>query len=259
MDGVIGDLAATVTRWRLWWLLGMQDIRMRYRRSAIGPFWISISMAATVFGIGLLYSQIFALEFKQYLSYLGAGFLVWGFISMNTTEAGGVLIEAENHLRSARISPSIFAAQMVHRNLIVFVHNLVVIAILLVYCGVSPTPALLAAPVGVLILSALGFFTALTLGPICLRYRDLIQIVMNFVQITFFLTPILWMPSQGRIDPLWVKLNPFYHLVEIVRQPILGAYPSLENWAYSLGALVVVAMTALFSLALSRRKIFVWL
>jgi ABC-2 type transport system permease protein/lipopolysaccharide transport system permease protein len=45
------------------------------------------------------------------------------------------------------------------------------------------------------------------------------------VQIVFFMTPIMWKPEL-----LGSTFNPFYHLVEIVRAPLLGQVPSAENY-----------------------------
>lgn len=259
MDGVIGDVAAVFTRWRIWWLLGLQDISMRYRRSVLGPFWISLSMAAMVFGIGFLYSQIFNTEFKAYLAFLGAGFLVWGMISANMVEGCSTLIDAEAHLRSVRLPASVLSARLVWRNFVIFLHNFVVIALVLLYAGIEPTPALALAPFGLAVIALFGFFASLALGPLTLRFRDISQIVANFMQIMFFVTPVIWMPSQGRIDSIWVESNPLFHLIELVRAPLLGAYPTANDWVWSLATLGAVGLAALAVDAATRRKVFLWL
>jgi lipopolysaccharide transport system permease protein len=57
------------------------------------------------------------------------------------------------------------------------------------------------------------------------RYRDFAQILLNLLQISFYLTPILWHPSLVNNDFL-IYLNPFLHLINVVRDPILGNTPS---------------------------------
>ena len=75
------DLLAGIRAWRLWTMLGWNDIRQRYRRSVLGPFWITISMAVFITLLGVIYSHIFKIELKTYLPYLSLGYIIWGFIA----------------------------------------------------------------------------------------------------------------------------------------------------------------------------------
>jgi ABC-type polysaccharide/polyol phosphate export permease len=48
-----------LANWQLWSMLGWNDIHQRYRRSALGPFWITISMAIFIVLLGFIYSKLF--------------------------------------------------------------------------------------------------------------------------------------------------------------------------------------------------------
>ena len=54
----VNDLATSAKEWRRWWILAWTDVKQRYRRSRIGQFWLTVSMAAMILGIGSLYSII---------------------------------------------------------------------------------------------------------------------------------------------------------------------------------------------------------
>lgn len=259
MSGALADLGATVSQWRTWFLMGNQDIGLRYRRSVIGPFWISLSLAVRVSGLALLYGQVFGQEYRPYLVWLGTSFLVWFLMSAMISEGCQVAIEADSQLRSIPIPLPVLAARMVHRNFVIFLHNMIVIAGLFALFGYAPQLTIVWAPAGLLVLLAFGFSLSLVLAPLCLRFRDITQIIANVVQISFFLTPILWQPSQGRVDPAFVNFNPFYHLIELVRAPVLGTLPTQANWAVSLGLLGLTVTLAYISLSVSRRKMFTWL
>ena len=72
------DIAEGLHRWRLWGLMGWQDIRRRYRRSVLGPFWLTLSMGVLVVTLGFLYGALFGIAIDDYLPYLTLGFLAWG-------------------------------------------------------------------------------------------------------------------------------------------------------------------------------------
>lgn len=259
MVGTLSDIAAVFIQWRTWFLMGSQDIDMRYRRSLLGPFWISLSLVVLVIGMSALYAPIMDSRFHDYLYWLGSSFLVWFLISGLINEGMQIAIEAEGQLRSVRIPLPVLAARMVHRNFIVFLHNLIVIVAAMALFRLAPTLDLLLAPIGILVLLMIGFFCALVLGPLCLRFRDVAQVVTNVMQMAFFLTPIIWQPTQAKVPWYFVEANPFYHLIELVRAPLLGKVPTFNNWAVSLSVLAAAMVIAVLTLAMSRRKIFIWL
>src|ERR1700728_5333832 len=63
------DFTVSLKSWRMWLLLGMNDIRQRYRRSRLGQFWITLAMAIQIGTLGFLYSYLFHLPVAQYLAY----------------------------------------------------------------------------------------------------------------------------------------------------------------------------------------------
>lgn len=67
------------------------------------------------------------------------------------------------------------------------------------------------------------------------------QIVQSLLQIVFYVTPIIWMPSllPARAGSMILDPNPFYHLLEIVRAPLMSIAPSATNWLVSIGIAIV--------------------
>lgn len=236
-----------------------QDLAMRYRRSILGPFWISIAMAVMIFAIGLLFSEVQRQPFKEFLTFYGVGLVAWTFLTACLTEGSQLLIESEGHLRNVRLPVPMVAAKVVYRNLVIMGHNVLVVGAMLLLFGapfsIVSTQALLA----MLVYVPLALFLAIALGPICTRFRDLPQVIVSVVQLAFFLTPIIWVPHSGMSRPILYEANPFYHLIEIFRRPLLNEPASLLNWTVSLGCLGGAALLALVSLATTRRRIFLWL
>src|SRR5205085_8658147 len=77
LDDVIGGLRAHA----VWGELARMDIRQRYRRSVLGPFWITISMVIWILAIGPLYSLLLGVGSKEFIPYLAMGIISWGLVS----------------------------------------------------------------------------------------------------------------------------------------------------------------------------------
>ena len=252
------DWASVVTRRRVWMLMAGTDIALRYRRSLLGPFWISLAMAAMILAIGGLYSDVMNQPSEAYIAYLGCGLLVWTFLSTMISDSCAIAIDAAHHLRSVNVPLPALSARMVYRNLIIFVHNAIVVLSALFLFGHELTPAAWLAAPGVAAIVLCGWFIGVALAPVCLRFRDLASLISSVTQIAFFVTPIFWMPD-GMSRRSVVDFNPFYHLIEIVRQPLLGNAASANNWMIVAALLGISGAAALLSLALCRRKVFLWL
>ncbi len=228
------DLVEGLARWRLWGTVGWLDIKQRYRRSAIGPFWITLSLAGFVAGLGLVYSAIFNLEISTYLPFLAAGVIVWTFISTLLLEGCTAFISAEGAIKQVPVPLSTHVYRGVWRNLIIFAHNLIVYLLVAVVFGVSVNWATLLAIPGLLMVLANGVGFSVTLGVLSARFRDIPQVVGTLVQLVFFITPILWHADILSSRQWIVDANPFYYLIEIVRQPLLGAQPDGLIWIVAL-------------------------
>lgn len=233
------DLVDGVGRWRLWGLLGWQDVSMRYRRSLLGPFWLTISMGVMVLALSLIYGTILKADLRHYLPYLTVGFLVWGLLQSTVAEGCQTFIEAEGLIRQIDLPLSMFPLRVAWRNLIILMHNAVIYLLVIAFQGIDPGWTVLLALPGLLVLMLNVVWVATLLGLLSARYRDIPQIATSLMQVFFFITPIIWTPEQMSSRPLIVEANPFYHFVELVRSPLLGHLPSLTNW------LVVLAVTAI--------------
>jgi ABC-2 type transport system permease protein len=254
----IADITEGLQRWRLWGLMGWQDIKLRYRRSMLGPFWLTVSMGVTVGALGVLYGQLLGISLRDYLPFLALGFLIWGLISNVITDACSTLASAEGMIKEIRLPYSLYVFRMMWRNVITFCHNVLVYLIVAVVFHVKPSLAtLLVVPALALILiNALSF--GLTASIVCARFRDVPQIVASVLQLLFFLTPIIWKPELLKDRPFLVDWNPFYHFVEIVRAPLLGGAPSAESWLYVGATTLISGLLSIVFLGRYRRYIPYW-
>lgn len=255
------DIRESFRKYPLIGMLAWQDVKMRYRRSLIGPFWITISMGVVIGVIGYVFGQIFKSPMSDYLPFLTVGMIVWGLISSVITDGCVGFISAEGIIKQLSLPLFVHILRPTYRNLVIMVHNLVIVPLVFLFFGKLPSAiALLGIPGLLLILLNLSWM-ALLLGMLCTRYRDLPQIVTNFIQIIYFLTPIMWMPGSLDIQSARYLLdyNPAYHLIELVRAPLLGTPPTVANWSVALAMAGIGWAGTILAYGQYKKRIAYWL
>jgi lipopolysaccharide transport system permease protein len=222
-------------------MLGWQDIKQRYRRSKVGPFWLTISMGVMIFTIGIVFGQVFNSPMKEYLPFLAAGIIFWNFISGVINDGCLGFVSAEQLIKQLPIPIFVHILRIVWRNALILLHNLVILPIVMLVFGTPITPYIFLAVPGIVLVLVNLTWMALLLGVVCARFRDMPNIVASILQVVFYLTPVIWMPNllPGRAGTMLLDLNPFYHLLEIIRLPFLGQLPNGLSWLVALGIAVV--------------------
>lgn len=254
------DLVEGARSVRLWGRLGWMDIRGRYRRTTLGPLWITMSMGALTGVMGGLYSVLFGVEVESYVPRLALGFVVWGMISAQIKEGCLAFVDSGDLITQIRLPLSIHVFRMVWRNVIVFFHNAVIVVIVAILFAVWPGWAGLLAIPGLALLCLNGIWAGLLLGAFSARYRDVSPIIESVMRIVFFATPVIWTPEllpEKAVLPL--TLNPFYHALELVRTPLLGEVPDPASWIAMIGVTVAAGLATFVAYARCRRRIPYWI
>lgn len=256
----VEDIWQGLSSWRIWLMLSWQDIRLRYRRSSLGPFWITISMAITIYTMGFLYGHLFKQDLKIYYPFLAAGMLTWNLIYLLITEGTNTFIEAENYLKQMKLPYTIFILRIVCRVFIIFLHNIVVIIPIIIFLNINISLTMLMLIPGVIIIMLNGFFYGSLLAMIGARYRDVSQIIISLMQVAFFLTPIMWNPIGLSAKFQFVTLiNPFAQYVELLRAPLMGSMPSLYAYVMTIFLTFIGAVVTFYIFAKVRHRIIYWL
>lgn len=254
-----GDLRDGLRRWPLWRTLGWHDIRKRYRRSVLGPFWLTLSMAVMVGSLGVIYGSLFRLEIETYLPFLAVGLAVWTFVAAFLNEGCQSFIELEGLIKNVRIPISVHILRVLWRNLIIFAHNIVIFAVVGPLFGVWPGWGGFLALAGLALLLVNAGWMMLLLGMICTRFRDVPPIVGSLIQLLFFVTPVMWKPELLGERRYLMALNPFHHLIEIIRGPLLGTPPGWASWTAAILFAVVGWWITFACFARFRKRIAYWL
>jgi lipopolysaccharide transport system permease protein len=243
----------------VWMTLGWHDIRQRYRRSVLGPFWFTLSTLVLVGALGYLYSSFFNKPIHAYLPYLGVGMVAWQYISTCVHEGSSVFISAGAMIKQFRIPLTTHVMRMAWRNLIILIHSLPVLFAMILFLGHRPGWEMFLVLPGLLLLFANSIWLSIVLGILCTRYRDMLQIVNNLLQVLYFMTPVMWTTDLLK-NRAWVaQYNPLHHLIEIVRAPLIGEIPDISSWVWSVALLIVGTLLAQGMMVRYRNRVPYWI
>ena len=239
-----GDLLAAIAAYDLWSFLAWQDIKIKYRRSKIGPFWITTSMAVFCVALGVVYSQLFKTEISELLPYLAIGMVVWSFVASCVGEMPNLFVDNASYIKDMRINPLTILLRVLTRNAIIFGHNLLIVLGIYLYFGIWPGwTGLLALPGFLLVILNLAVI-GIPLSIVGARFRDLAQITQSILQVVFFITPIFWFPRLLAEGSWVIAANPVAYFIDLVRSPLLGHAPESVSWGVSLLTLLAASILA---------------
>ena len=261
----VADLRQGLGQRELWLSLGWQDIKQRYRRSTLGPLWITIATGVMATALGLLYSVLFQIPLAEFLPHVTVGLILWAFISGCIKEGSEVFISNEGLIKQLPSALSVHVYRLVWRQFLFLCHNLVIwVVLMLIY----PRPLgwdLLLAVLGLVVLMVNGVWVAMLFGILATRFRDIAPLLDSMVQLLFYMTPIVWttqtlyeqggeIANRARI----AELNPLYHYLEIVRAPMLGQPVAAYHWWIVLACTAVGLILAFVALRRFRSRVPYW-
>lgn len=255
----VDELLRVVTQSRMWRALAYADIRSRYRRTTLGPFWITLTTGTMALGVGVIYGQFFGQKMTVYLPYLTSGLILWSFIASAAGEGSTVLIGNSSLIKSSTFPLAFHVMRMMQRNLIVFLHNILILAAMWLILRWSITPSIFSAILGVALLYVFLAGVALSISIMCVRYRDVPQIVQAATQFLFFASPIIWYPESLRFGHVILLVNPITYFLAVTRNPLLNRPTSWEDWAAAAIFTAASILIAAFVYVRYRDRVAYWI
>ena len=257
---VLNDLKESLKQHHIWRTLAWYDILGRYRRSTLGPLWILISMAVTVSAMGPLYGALFNFDVNDFVPHLALGLIFWALMSTSINESAHTFAESAHYMKQTYIPAPIFVFRIVYRQCIIFAHNIILYPITMLILWKPINLNLLWFFPAFLLVMANVFFITLLVSIFCGRYRDMAQVLNSIMSLLFFVTPIIWKIDQlPEARRAFVDWNIFATYLELLRQPLLGVAPTIEQWSISLISLVILAVVSIITFSKTRHRITYWL
>ena len=245
---------------RLGLLLGSEDVREQYRRSFVGPLWITLGLALQVATIGVVFSLIFSVAISDYLPYLAVSLISWNFIQFSLNESSNAFIQAERLIKQIPLPSMTHIFRVSWKNVLVLGHTVLVVPVVFAIFGYLPRWPVLLAPFGLTLVIVNLVWLGTLFAVFSARFRDVPPIIQSLLTMVFYVTPIIWFPDAipEEYRGLVLGLNPVYHLIEMVRSPLLGTIPSATSIAVCVVAALVGTAIAQVVLRRYRSRIAFW-
>jgi ABC-type polysaccharide/polyol phosphate export permease len=253
-----GDFLAAIATYDLWSYLAWQDIKIKYRRSKIGPFWITVSMAVFCVTLGVVYSQLFKTEISELLPFLAIGLVVWSFVASCVGEMPNLYVDNASYIKDMRINPLTILLRVLTRNTIIFGHNLLIVIGIYLFFGIWPGWVGLLALPGLLLVMLNLLAIGIPLSIVGARFRDLSQITQSILQVVFFITPIFWFPRLLAEGSWVIATNPVAYFIDLVRSPLLGRAPEPISWGVTLLTFLATSVMAMWVYRTKSARIAFW-
>ncbi|MGH6671480.1 MAG: ABC transporter permease [Xanthobacteraceae bacterium] len=259
VDSAVDDLRGGISSWRLSQFLAWQDIKQRYRRSTLGPVWLTLSFGVQILTMGFLSALLLGGTIQKSVPYVCAGMLFWTLITQTINDGADLYVSSSRYITQIKSPLTVFLLQVIWRNLIITAHNATIYLLIAASFVVIPSAAMLLWLPGLALDVVCLSWIALIAAVVSARYRDIPIIIQNILTILFWFTPLMYFPDQLHEHRFIADYNPFTHLIALVREPLLGGVPTLNDWLVVLALTVVGWIGTFLFFARFRARIVYWL
>lgn len=257
----IDDLSLSLKKISLPVALGIQDVILRYKRSQIGPFWITLNLLILGSCLSFVFSIVLNKEPNLLVPHIFLGLIFWNFFTQTINEGCSAFTSNTSLLHQIKIPYLIMVIRVMIRNTFVLLHNLILLPIIfLIFDLQFGINTLLIIPNFIIVLIFL-FFLVIFLAIINSRFRDFENIVSNLINVSFYLTPVFWSTSFLINDKFifLLNLNPFYHMIELLRLPLLSEEVLFTHYLVLVVLIIFAFIFALTFFSKYKNRIIYWL
>lgn len=239
---LFSDLAGSVRHHEFWTYSSWLDIAVRYRRTKLGLSWILMTFAFFVLLMGVKFAYLMGVEIEYFLPYVAIGYLVWRLMVTIINETVTTYTRHSSYIMDGRSRLTDFLLRSMTGAVFNLLFALPVVLAVLIW---SPKTQVLYMATLLLTLPLVlvnMFWLSVVVSLIGARMRDAQELVGTVLMAGFLVTPIIWDVARFPADTnrgFITRLNPAFHLIEVVRAPVFGYWPEWQS-------LVVVVFMALF-------------
>lgn len=218
--------------------LAWSDTRARYKKSILGPLWLTLGNLIGVLGLSLVWGTLLNEDLHNFVPSLAIGLIIWQLIAGTIGEAPTTFIRQANVIRNIVTPTWFFVVRGLSRQLINLAHNIVIVIGVMIYFKTPlHTQTLLFIPGLILVMLNLYWVTYL-LGMLGARFRDIEYLINALLPLLFFISPVIFRADRLPISMSIIWLNPLSYFIEVIRAPLLGNIPEIKSYVVMLSLLL---------------------
>jgi ABC-type polysaccharide/polyol phosphate export permease len=259
-SAALEDLKQSIQSPAAWWVISKQQVLSKYRRTILGPWWITLQRLFFISGLSLLFGTLLGREIADFIPYVAIGFIVFSVLVSSLNTSATLITANISVLKNSAMPVSILNFRFISTTLIQLGHDLVAVAITLLVLHRDWSEAAFSSVLGLALVLINAFAISFWVAPLAARFRDLAPLIQTLSSVFMFITPIFWYPddlaaSQRNLLTAW---NPFAYLLEIVRSPILGDAVSPLSWISAISFTLFNLALGFYAFSFSRQRLRYW-
>ncbi len=255
----IKEIFDSLKSWKIWGTIALEDVIGKYRRTFLGPVWVVVSQCAFIFGIYAVRRAFSNDSTIDFLLFLAISVPTWNLISSFLNDSASAVLRAKGYIESYPLPVAIYLIRSIMAGLINFLHVFTVFILIAVIKQVHLNVQMLMFFPALLLLLIFGFGACLAISVLGARFRDLGPAINSFSGFMFVFAPVFWNPTPEQVNSLSLKLNPFFYLLEIVRNPLLSIPTPIEYWVISIFITIFTIFAGIITYRIMRPQVVYWM
>ncbi len=245
-----------------WLYASWLDVITKYRKNALGLFWIFFPPIVYIWGLGAFMGAIQGKQMGSFLAHIGFGFMLFRLMSTMIIEAGATFAAHLPYIHDGNLRLTDYVLRTLSKALIHFLFAVPLLALVLIGdASVSPL-GLLSSAAGLLVVVVNLLFFGVLVALAGARYPDINDFFGSVMLAVFLITPIVWLAEAAPADTLQgmlMRANPFHHMLAVVRGPILGEVVEKTTYIYVSTMTVIGLVLSTIFYSRFARRVPIWL
>lgn len=237
-----------------------RELKVRYRRSAIGFLWTMLQPLLMMAVFHAVFSTLFQMRLpsgngavQNYAVYTLAGLLFWNFFSQSTVASMNSLRGNAALLQKLPVPKVVFPVATILAGIVNLVLALVPLLLILLVTGHPLRPSLLFLPVSILLAALFTLGIGLLLSPLAVFFVDVVELVGVLLTLLMYMTPIFYPKEIVPERWLWlVRFNPVRSILEVFRDPIYQG--KIPPWSHLTVSILIAAAALALGIWAFRRS-----
>ncbi len=227
-----------------------RELKLKYKRTYLGYFWSLLNPILNLTILSVVFSHFVGRGMKDYTLYLFSGLIAWTFFQGSLVASSTALLENENFIKKVYLPKIIFPLSKVLLRALDFILSFVALTLIGLFFHIPFHQTLIFVPFATVLLFIFTLGASMMVSVATIYFRDVIYLSTVFLQLLYFVTPILY--PDGALPPSYLpylQLNPLYWQINLFHQLVyFGQVPTVFEWAMGIGTSLVVFFGGLFIL-----------